>query len=163
MGHMKIQASSLYLLRDDSVLFLVRNKKNDSVHKQGMFLPLGGKVESGERVEDGAIREAAEEAGVIVNSVDFRAVHYIRQQDGVHDDWVIFMFTSSDFTGEPKAGNEGHFEWVHWNDLKKKHKHMYGGDRLYMEYFRKYAFHVAEFTYDGFTFQDVKLLFTKDL
>ncbi|HSX16862.1 MAG TPA: NUDIX domain-containing protein [Patescibacteria group bacterium] len=155
---MKKQATSVYLLRGDKLLFLVRNKPNDTVHKQGMYLPAGGKVEPGERVEDCAIREVAEEAGVLINKLHFVGIHYIRQLDDSHDDWINFMYTSDDFSGEPQAGNEGHFEWVGWDDLEDKQ--MYAGDRLYLQFFRDYSFHVAEFTYDGFDFVDVQLLHT---
>jgi 8-oxo-dGTP diphosphatase len=154
---MKKQSTAVYLMRDDEVLFLVRNKKNDTVHVQGHYLPVGGKVENGERIDDCAIREVAEEASVQINKLDFRGIHYIRQIDGIHDDWVVFVYTSTDFSGEPKPGNEGHFEWVHWDDMK--HKPMYAGDRIYMEYFNQYDFHVAEFTYDGFEFVDVTMMY----
>jgi 8-oxo-dGTP diphosphatase len=154
---MKKQSTAVYLMRDNEVLFLVRNKKNDTVHLQGHYLPIGGKVENGERIDDCAIREVAEEASIQVNELEFRGIHYIRQINDSHDDWIVFVYTATNFTGEPQSGNEGHFEWVRWEDMK--HKPMYAGDRLYMEYFNQYDFHVAEFTYDGFEFVDVKMMY----
>lgn len=155
---MKQVGTSMYLLRDNKVLFLVRNKKNDTVHRQGMYLAMGGKVENGEGTEECIVREVAEEASVQVNSLQLKAIHYIRQLDGVHDDWVIFMYTSDDFSGEPIAGNEGHFEWVEWDDFEDKQ--LYGSDREHLRHLREYDFHVTEFTYDGFNHLSTKLLYT---
>ena len=45
---MKKVATSVYLLKNKKILFLVRNKKNDKVHKQEVYLPIGGKVEPAE-------------------------------------------------------------------------------------------------------------------
>ncbi len=54
---MKQVATSVYLLKDNKILFLVRNKKNDKVHQAGRYLPIGGKIEPGESIEDCAKRE----------------------------------------------------------------------------------------------------------
>jgi len=153
---MKRQATGVYLVRGNSLLFLVRNKQNDTVHRQGMYLPVGGKVEPGESIADCAIREVKEESGVQINSLELRGIHYIRQLDDRHHDWINFVYTSDNFTGEPVAGNEGHFEWV-----KRKHFpniQLYDGDRIYLDYLRDYQFHVAEFLYNGFDFVKVDML-----
>src|SRR5260370_40159696 len=107
---MKKQTAGVYLIKDNKMLFLVRKKKNDAIHKQGMYLPIGGHVELGEGVEEAAIREVKEEAGMSVNSVDLKGIIYIRSQNTGEYDMIIFTFTSSDYTGEPTAGREGYFE-----------------------------------------------------
>jgi 8-oxo-dGTP diphosphatase len=76
---MKKQATMIYLTRGDEILFLERRKENDKVHKQGMHIPMGGKVEKGEPIEDCIKREALEESGIKVNSVDLRGVIYFRE------------------------------------------------------------------------------------
>lgn len=156
---MKKHGTSIYLQRDDTFCFLVRNKQNDTVHKQGMYLPLGGKVENGESIDACAIREVIEEAGVHMRTLQFKAVHYIRQldDDPHHDDWIIFMYVCNDFSGIPQAGNEGHLDWVSLEGTA--HKPLYGSDRKHLLWLHRYAFHVAEFTYDGFTHTDTKLMY----
>jgi 8-oxo-dGTP diphosphatase len=115
---MKKQGVMVLLKRDDKWLFLIRHKENDLVHKQGVYLPIGGKVEENEYLEDAAIREVKEESGVKVNSVILKGVLYntelINKNIG---DWDSFLFISEDFEGEPIEGNEGSFEWVRENEL----------------------------------------------
>ena len=157
---MKKQATGVYLLRDNQILFLVRNKENDDVHRPGMYLPIGGKIDPAESAEACAIREVAEESGIRVHSVKLRGIHYIRQRNtDDRADWINFIYTSDDFTGEPQAGREGHFEWVDKDKLATDH--MYEGDVIYMGYLRDYDFHVAEFTYNDFEFENVELLYAK--
>lgn len=145
---MKKVTTAVYLIRDNKILFLVRNKAGDTDHKQGMYLPIGGKVELGESLETCAIREVEEESGIKINSLELKGVVYITGQGKAEFDWVNFLYTSSDFNGEAVPGNEGHFEWV---DLDKlENANLYPGDKIYLEYLRKYKFFVVEFVYKGY-------------
>lgn len=153
---MKILATSVYLIRNKEILFLVRNKENDKVHKQGMYLPIGGKIEPGEGIEACAIRETAEESGVIIKSLELKGIDYIRSHMGGDDDWVNFIFVSRDFEGEPKPGNEGHFDWVDIDKIKEAN--LYEGDKIYLEYLFKFKFFVVEFLYSGFNLLEHKLI-----
>ena len=116
---MKKQGVMVLLKKEKKWLFLVRQKENDLIHKQGMYLPIGGKVEENEYIEDAAIREVYEESGIKVKSVMLKGVLYNTE---LHDknigDWDNFFFISEDFEGEPKVGNEGYFEWVSENNLE---------------------------------------------
>ena len=103
---MKKQTTGVYLLKDDKILFLIRKKKNDAIHKQGMYLPIGGHVELGEGLEAAAIREVQEESGITVHSVQMKGILYIRSQNTGDYEIIMSIFTSSDFTGEPVAGRE---------------------------------------------------------
>src|SRR5690242_2419540 len=98
---MKKQTTGVYLIKDNKLLFLVRKKKNDQMHQQGIYLPIGGHVELGEGIEESAIREVKEEAGITVHSVNLKGILYIRSQNTGAYDQVMFLFTSTDFTGEP--------------------------------------------------------------
>ena len=153
---MKKQTTGVYLLKDDKILFLIRKKKNDAIHKQGMYLPIGGHVELGEGLEEEAIREVYEESGITVHSVELNGIVYIRSQhSGLYDN-VIFMFTSSDFTGEPVTGREGSFEWVERDKLDEVN--LYEGDRIYLPLLQKHEFFVVEFLYKGFELIEHKII-----
>ena len=103
---MKKQTTGVYLLKDNNILFLVRDKKNDKMHQKGVYLPIGGHVELSEEVEEAAIREVKEESSIIVHSVDLKGILYFRAQNTGNYDNSMFLFTSSDFTGEPVDGRE---------------------------------------------------------
>lgn len=154
---MKKQATMIYLLRGDEILFLERRKENDKVHKQGMHIPMGGKVEKGESIEDCIKREAFEESGIKVNSVDLRGVIYFREFGDYADDWIDYIFVSDDFEGEAKNGNEGNFMWVNKNDINKLN--LYEGDKIFLDYIfnKKYKLFVVEFLYKKFKLLDHKL------
>ena len=153
---MKKQTTGVYLLKDNKILFLVRDKKNDNMHQQGMYLPIGGHVELGEGVEEAAIREVKEESGITVHSVDLRGILYIRSQNTGDYDIVLFLFTSSDFTGEPVAGREGSFEWVDVDIVQSVN--LYEGDKIFLDLLMKHEFFVIEFLYKGFELINHKVL-----
>src|SRR3984957_12771137 len=125
---MKKQTTGVYLIKDNKILFLVRNKKNDKMHQQGMYLPIGGHVELGEGIEEAAIREVKEESGIRVKTVDLRGIIYLRSQNTGEYDNIIFLFTSKDFSGEPKSGREVKFEWVSTDEFEKIN--LYEGDKI---------------------------------
>jgi len=153
---MKKQTTGVYLIKDNKILFLVRDKKNDKMHQQGMYLPIGGHVELGEGIEEAAIREVKEESGILVHSVDLKGVIYIRSQNTGDYDVIMFIFTSSDFTGNPVAGREGSFEWVDKDELEKIN--LYEGDKIFFDLMLKHVFFVVEFLYDGFELISHKIL-----
>lgn len=153
---MKRQTTGVYLIKDNKMLFLVRHKKNDNKHIQGMYLPIGGHVELGETLEKCAIREVMEESGINVKSVDLKGIVYITGQGKGEWDWVNFVFTSTDFDGEPVTGNEGHFEWVSIDQLESAN--LYPGDKIYLQYMLMYKLFVAEFVYDDYDLIEHKLV-----
>ena len=122
----------IYLIKGNKILFLERRKKNDKVHKQGMHLALGGKIEKGESVEDCVKREALEESGIKVNKVNLKGIIYFRSFGEEQEDWIDFLYTSNDFVGKTKNGSEGEVMWVDKKDLNKLN--LYEGDKIFLDY-----------------------------
>lgn len=154
---MKKLAVMTYLLKGNKFLFLERHKENDKVHLEGFHIPMGGKVEDGESLEKAAIREIYEESGVKAKSVDLTAVLYFRGWGKDADDWTVFLYTSSSFTGVEKKGSEGSFIWAEKKDFKKLN--LYKGDQIFLDLIEKYKFFVVEFLYKDFDLLDHKILF----
>ncbi|MDQ3099598.1 MAG: NUDIX domain-containing protein [bacterium] len=153
---MKKQTTGVYLIRDNKVLFLVREKKHDTRHIQGIYLPIGGHVELGEEIEECAKREVFEESGVNVKSVELKGILFIRGQASGETDIIVTVFTSTDFEGEPVSGNEGHFEWVDREEFDKIN--LYEGDKVFLKYMFSSQFFVLDFQYKGFEFINYKIL-----
>lgn len=153
---MKKQTTGVYLIKDNQILFLVRKKKNDTRHQQGIYLPIGGHVEDGEEIAAAAIREVKEESGITVHSLELKGIVNIRGQATGENDITMFIFTSADFTGEAKTGNEGSFEWV--NQEKIDSLNLYTGDKIFLKYLFSSQFFVLDFEYQGFTFISHKVL-----
>ena len=144
---MKKQTVMVYLKRENKLCFLVRDKKNDVVHKQGMLLSIGGKVEPGEGIIEAAKRETLEESSVKANKLDLRAVLYFRNFGTEQHDWISYLFFCEDFTGEPIPGNEGGFAWHELKDIPKLK--FYDMDKVFLKLLTKHQFFVAEFTCNG--------------
>lgn len=145
---MKKQTTGVYLIKDNKMLFLVRNKKDDKMHNAGVYLPIGGHVELGEGLEEAAKREVKEEAGITVHSLSLRGILYIRSQNTGKYDIIMSIFTSDDFTGEPTPGREGYFEWVALDNFETIY--LYEGDKIFLDLMMKTKFFVVEFLYKGF-------------
>lgn len=93
-----ILAASVAVFRDGKVLLAERTKPPSA---SLMSLP-GGVVEPGERLADAALRELAEETGVVARIVAFNDHVEIIERDG--DERVARHFVVASFVGEWLAG-----------------------------------------------------------
>jgi 8-oxo-dGTP diphosphatase len=153
---MKKHAVMLYIIKDNKILFLVRDKANDTVHRQGMLLSVGGKVEEGESLEEAVIREAKEEAGITIKNPVLKAVIYFRKFGTELNDWIDFLYVANDYDSEPRTGNEGSFVWHDINNINNLN--LYSQDKVYLDLMMKHKFFVAEFLCDGHEMVDYKVL-----
>ncbi len=153
---MKKQAVMLHIIKDGKILFLVRNKKNDSVHEQGKLLSIGGKVEAGESLETAVKREAKEEAGITIHSPLLRGIMYFREFSTEKHDWIAYLYTAETYEGKIIDGNEGSFVWKGIEDIPLLN--VYSQDKLYLQWLQKYSFFAAEFLCEGYEMVDYKIL-----
>ncbi len=86
----------------------------------------GGKVESGESIEEGAKRELLEEAGIQATSLEKVAVLEFRFFDKPGVVLEGNVFTISEFSGEPTESEEMKPQWFDERDLPTAH--MWPGD-----------------------------------
>ena len=150
-------AAMVCLFQEDKMLFLVRKKQNDSIHKEGIYLPIGGHIEEGESFEDCARREVKEESGIEVLDLELRGIlHGVSTQNGILNDWLHIVFVSRKFKGSPQTGNEGSFSWVSTNDFDKIP--MYEAERQYINDTLNYKFFVAEWESKDYELIKYKLL-----
>ena len=102
-----------YLEKGDKVLMLYRNKKENDLNG-GKYIGVGGHVEKGETIEDAVIREVKEETNLDIVRLDYfgKVIFYI-------DDYTeeMYVFTSSEFTGELSECDEGTLYWVDKNKI----------------------------------------------
>jgi len=105
---MTIYGTMCYIIRNDKALLIGKEK---SFGSRELNAP-GGKLEEGETPEDCVVREIFEETGLLLSSVKRHGVlnFYFGKTDKPY--WVVYVFSSTSFTGEPKASTEGYLEWV---------------------------------------------------
>ncbi|HET8899186.1 MAG TPA: 8-oxo-dGTP diphosphatase [Rhodanobacteraceae bacterium] len=114
MPYTPIVATLGYVLSPDGreVLMIHRNTRPDDQHL-GKYNGLGGKLEPGEDIAAGMIREIREEAGIDCLSMQLRGTLNWPGFGKHGEDWLGFIFLIDRFHGEPMSVNpEGTLEWV---------------------------------------------------
>ena len=106
-------ASFAILRRGDEIAMLVR--KNTGWMDSYYGLP-AGKVEWGETFTQAAVREANEEAGVVVLASDLQPVH-VAHRHSEDTDWIDVYFEASQWAGEPFNAEPEKSEKLEWLDL----------------------------------------------
>lgn len=97
-------AVSVIVFRDDTVLLVLRGRPP----AEGLWAPVGGRVEPGETAEEAALREVREETGIdarLVGPCGRRRVEVAAAEGGIVV-WDILVFAALWQDGEPVAGDD---------------------------------------------------------
>ena len=138
-------ASLCYLKKNQKTLMLYRNKKQNDIH-EGKWNGLGGKFEAGETPEECVIREVKEESGLEIKNPKLHGIILFPAFDGVQD-WFVFVFSSTTFSGEIIESEEGTLKWINDNQLLSLN--LWEGDEIFMEWMNKNEFFSAKFIYEN--------------
>ncbi len=136
-------ATLCYIKKNGRTLMLHRVKKKDDVH-EGKWNGLGGKFEPGESPEDCVIREIREESGLKIKSPSLKGVLTF-PGFAKDEDWYVFVFTASQFTGRLIDSSEGNLEWVPDRDLLKLN--LWEGDRVFLPLLKRRGHFSGKFHY----------------
>ena len=102
----------LAILRDDKLLLCRRLKAPEA----GFWNIVGGKVDHLEPAEHAAHREAEEETGLTIGSVEFVcATEQIIDADRQH--WISLLYRTTDIAGEPRLTEPDKLSAIEWFDL----------------------------------------------
>ncbi|MFC5723970.1 NUDIX domain-containing protein [Streptomyces gamaensis] len=88
------------LHRDDGRVLLLR--RAGDVYASGLLAPVGGHLERGESVVEGALRETREEVGVVVDPGDLEFCHLVHHRGPQGQARLGVVFTAQRWTGEPR-------------------------------------------------------------
>jgi 8-oxo-dGTP diphosphatase len=100
----------LCLIYDDDRILLQNRVKKDW---QGYALP-GGHVEPGESIVDAVIREMKEETGLSIHAPKLCGI----KQFPIHGGrYLVFLFKTSEYSGELISSAEGKMEWIKRTEL----------------------------------------------
>ena len=101
----------IVLQSEDKFLLLKRAKPPN----QGMYTPVGGKLEPHEGPLEAAIRETKEETGIEVNQLSYAGV--LVETSPVDYNWVSFVYWGEiEYRPAPPC-NEGTLQWVSFDQL----------------------------------------------
>ena len=101
--------SLVHIEKDNKYLMLHRTKKQNDINRD-KWIGIGGKFEENESPEECAIREAFEETGLTLNSLEYRGIVTFVPDNTVGE--YMHVFVSRDFSGTVKECDEGVLEWV---------------------------------------------------
>lgn len=135
-----------YLKKDNQTLMLHRVKKDNDIH-YNRWNGLGGKFEPEETPEACVIREVHEESGFQIKKPKLCGLMTLPAFKD-NEDWYVFIFTATDFSGSMKECEEGNLCWI--DDDKLCDLNLWEGDPLFFKWIEEGQFFSASFTYvDG--------------
>lgn len=134
-----------YLKRNHQTLLLHRIKKENDIN-EGKWIGVGGKLESGESVEECIRREIFEETGYIAQTL---SLHGFVVFPGLYygKDEGMFVYSCEDFSGDMIECNEGVLEWI--NDEEIPDLRMWEGDYHFFDWMKDDCFHSAKIVYQN--------------
>jgi 8-oxo-dGTP diphosphatase len=149
-----ILATLCYVKRDGCTLMLHRIKKPNDIH-EGKWNGLGGKFEAGETPEECVRREVQEEAGLIIQNPHLHGLLMFPNFKG--NDWYVFVFTATEFSGELIESPEGNLEWI--SDEKLLDLNLWESDHIFLPWLASGDFFSAKFEYEGDVMQRYEATF----
>ena len=146
-------ATLCYLKKDGKTLMLFRNKKKNDIHAR-KWNGLGGKFNPGETPEECVLREVYEESGLKIENP--RLCGFLTfPQFSAGEDWYVFVFTATDFSGDLSDSPEGKLAWIADDELLNLD--LWAGDQYFLPLLDSGSYFSGKFVYrDGKLF-DFKL------
>lgn len=141
-----------YLKRDNHTLMLHKARG----YQKGKWNGLGGKLEPGESPEQALHREVLEESGLHVETAQLRGFITFPSFDD-EDDWYVFVYTVSEFSGELMSSAEGELRWV--PDAELTTLTLWVGDKVFMEWLGFPQLFSAVLRYEHGAFIDFEVTF----
>jgi 8-oxo-dGTP diphosphatase/2-hydroxy-dATP diphosphatase len=123
----------------------------------GNWNGFGGRVDEGETIEDAAVREVAEEAGIDVSHLEKVGILEFESQAREGETLEVHVFKTSRFTGEPKETDEMKPQWFSLDDLPQDK--MWSSDVYWMPLFLHNKKFIGKFLFapgDKVIHQEVK-------
>lgn len=143
---MGLKLCTLAYVRDgDKTLMLLR--PDDMAHPQsGKYNGLGGKFEAGESPEQCLAREVFEESGLTVEAAELKGFITFPDFDG-QDDWYVFVYLVTRFSGTPTASVEGELHWIATADVPTLP--LWEGDQHFLPWLERPGLFSAVFRYQA--------------
>ncbi len=108
-------ASYLILQKENKLLFI---RRFNTGYDDGKYSLIAGHVDKGENFTQAIIREAEEEAGIIVKEEDLEVMHIMNRKNQWGEERVDAFFKAKKWENEPKIMESHKCDDMGWFDLK---------------------------------------------
>jgi len=109
----KRSAAMVVLRSGREFLLLKRNKAPNA----GYYVPVGGKIDPHERPLKTALRETAEETGIMLQRAQLRYGGVLAESAPNNYNWICFIYLADIEKMPPPVCDEGTLEWIHFDDI----------------------------------------------
>jgi 8-oxo-dGTP diphosphatase/2-hydroxy-dATP diphosphatase len=140
MKELKVMTEALARTKD----FILLGRRKKQGFGSGKWLGLGGKVENGESIEEGMVRECREEANITVANFEKRGVLTFHYQDD--PDMEVHYFEIIKYGGKPSDSDEMEVKWIALNKIP--YENMWPNDRYWLPMFLDKKYFTGEFFFD---------------
>lgn len=115
-GRYQVVPRCIILLINGGRVLLQKAADNKKIYP-GFYNGIGGHIERGEDVMEAARRELGEEAGITCEDLHLAGTIMI----DVHKDTgiLLFVFSGTSITGQPRSSEEGTLHWVNIDQLSR--------------------------------------------
>lgn len=118
----------IHIEKDNKYLMLHRIKKHNDINKD-KWIGVGGKFLENESPEECALREAYEETGLTLNSLEYKGIVTFVPNNSEGE--YMHIFLSKDFSGKIKECDEGQLKWVEKEKLYDLP--IWEGDKIFLK------------------------------
>ena len=115
-----------YIQKAGKYLMLHRTTKENDINKD-KWIGIGGHFKQDESPEECICREVREETGYTLTSYRYRGIITFVSGEGITE--YMFLFTATDFEGEPVPCDEGELEWIDTDQVWKMN--IWAGDKIF--------------------------------
>ncbi|MEM7108479.1 MAG: NUDIX domain-containing protein [Bacteroidota bacterium] len=113
-----------YLIIENAGKTLLLLRENTGF-EDGNYSFISGKVEAGESLSQSVIREAAEEADILVSKEDINLVHMLhRRTENQQSNWMDFFFRTEKWEGEIQNKEPDKCGGLHWYNINSLPENM---------------------------------------
>ena len=138
-----IVATLCHIIKDISLLL---QKKSKGLFGEGKWNGVGGKLKPNESPENCVKREVYEETGLRISELKFHGVlNFFGSRKEI--DWIVHVFSTSEFDGKVKSSKEGNLRWFNFEDIP--FDEMWADDRYWLPLVLKGKSFKGIFYFDG--------------
>jgi len=124
---MPIVATLCHIIKDGNFLL---QKKTKGLFGEGKWNGVGGRSKPDESPEECVKREVFEETGLKVLGLKFHGILNFYFGDREKLDWIVHVFSTINFEGEPKSSEEGDLKWFDFEEIP--YEKMWGDDKYWL-------------------------------